>query len=157
MRGLELAPTLAERLHLAFVLTPVMRSLLDGTQRCESRLSKRLPPAWSVRPGDALLFKCGAGRGYARVNRVDRFEVAPDAAPDDGELMEQYTRYVDGPEPDDTYWHAKRDSRFAVFMFLDPVVKLYIPGELLPSTRSAWVSDYRPSREVRQELLEQLS
>jgi hypothetical protein len=146
---------LAPRLHLAFVHAVELEKLLDGVKTCESRLSQRLHPARSVLPGDALLFKAGDVGAAAIVLRVDAYSSASPL--DVTELMVRYTRSVDGRVCDLDYWLSKSASRHAVFLHLDTPVPLVIPRTLLPSTRSAWVADFKPPREVRRLLDEALT
>jgi hypothetical protein len=146
---------LAPRLHLAFVRPRELQQLRSGVKTCESRLSLRTHPASSVRPGDAVLFKAGDVGAAAIVLGVESYSsVAP---LDLAALMVRYTRAVDGPVCDLDYWLSKRDARHAVFLHLDTVVPLLISRTLLPSTRSAWIGDFKPSREVRKLLDEALT
>lgn len=133
-------------IHIAFVKSATARFILNGSQTCESRLSKVRHPARNVAAGDTLLFKSGNGVALATVSRVETYESL--TALDIETLRELYANAVDGPQPDSAYWEAKRDSHHAVFMWLSNVRAVYVPAKLLPSTQSAWVQNYQPTPEV---------
>ena len=133
-------------IHIAFVKPKTAQYIIDGSQTCESRLSKVRHPARLVTPGDLLLIKAGDGRAVATVSRVEIYEsLRPlDIEP----LQDLYAKFVDGPHPDPNYWHGKRDSRYAVFMWLSDVHFVFVPRRLLPSTQSAWINDFQPTSEI---------
>nr|ASV43916.1 hypothetical protein [Hot spring virus BHS1] len=132
--------------HLAFVKPKTVQYILDGSQICESRLSKVRHAAMAVKAGDYLIFKAGDGRALATVDRVDIYE---SLRPLDIDALESlYSPFVDGPKPDPDYWRAKRESRYAVFMWLTNVIEIHIPKNLLPSTQSAWIGNYQPTEQV---------
>jgi hypothetical protein len=138
-----------DRLHVAFVTAPIMLQLRAGTKTVESRLSVKRPPSWDVRPGDRIVFKCGDLLGaYAAVDQVDRYE---GPALDVRKLAARYGRDVGDPATLAAYWEGKLGARYAVFMHLaDPCpIEISRAARLgVPSTRSAWLPDFRPSRSL---------
>lgn len=136
--------------HIAFVKPKTVQYIIAGSQTCESRLSKVRHGARTVQPGDRLIVKAGDGRAVAIVRQVEIYE---SLSPLDIDALRQlYAHAVDGPQPDPEYWKAKRDSRYAVFMWLTDVRPVHVPARLLPSTQSAWVTDFQPSHEIERYL-----
>jgi hypothetical protein len=135
------------KIHLAFVLPPVMRDIRLGHKTVESRLSVRAHPARHARPGDALLFKRGDAEALGIVRRVDRYsstEPLPLA-----ELVGRYGHAVGAPSVDLDYWRARAHCTHAVFLHFDAVIELCVPGSLLPYSRTGWINDYQAPLEVK--------
>jgi hypothetical protein len=145
----------APRIHLAFVHAPILQKLRSGLKSCESRLSLRTHSASTARPGDVLWFKSGDVGAAAIIRAIDTYSSADPLDVD--MLMARYSRVVDGPVCELDYWHSKREARHAVFLHLEDVAPLLIPRTLLPTTRAAWISDFKPDREVRKLLDEALA
>lgn len=105
-RRLEPEPAL----HVAVMVEPYLRYVLDGTKAIESRISKtRQPPYHAAECGDLVLFKESSGPvvGCAVISNAMYFEL------DHTPLLTLRERF--GPLiralPD--FWEAKADARYA--------------------------------------------
>lgn len=102
--------------HVAWIRKPLADALLRGQKRVESRFSRtRRPPFGCVHVGDRVWFR-EVGGGWvavATVARVRQYErLTPSAI---HALCRRYQRAVGA---DARYWHARRDCRFATFLWL---------------------------------------
>lgn len=102
--------------HVAWIRKPLAAALRRGVKRVESRLSRtRRPPFGRVRVGDRIWFRevGGGWVGVARVSRVRQFEQLTPSA-----ISALYRRFGQEVAADAQYWRARRDCRFATFLWL---------------------------------------
>jgi len=124
--------------HIAFVRPDLVTKIRQGTKTVESRLGICRPLAWSVQPGDTILFKEIRGEITlsATVIQVHRFETSDLHA-----LAQRFGPAV-GVSADDEYW--QRRVNFAVFIELTAINSITFPPELTPrGIRAGWVKDFR--------------
>jgi hypothetical protein len=137
--------------HLVILHKPYLDLILAGTKTVESRLSKRRHPASArCRSGDRLFLKQAGGNvcAVATAGAITEYrDIAPGGV---AELARAWWPRVVGGGPDDPYWLAKRDARFALFVELVDVRPLHIPSHLFPRRlpwASAWITG-QPSEAI---------
>jgi hypothetical protein len=128
--------------HLLILHKPYLDLILAGSKTVESRLSKRRHPAASrLRQGDRLFLKQAGGdvRGVAVAGSITEFRDIPHGGV--ARLAQEWWPHVVGGGPDDPYWLAKHDARFALFIELEDVRRCHIPARAF-SPRLAWASGW---------------
>jgi ASC-1-like (ASCH) protein len=107
------------RSHLVVLKREYLEGLLGGEKRIEARLTKtRRAPFGRIGRGDRLFFKVSSGLVLARgeVGRVLEFENL------DGEGVAKLRGEYDGDiRGSDEYWADKRDSKWAVLVWVENV------------------------------------
>jgi ASC-1-like (ASCH) protein len=129
----------APRVHLAILHGRYIDAILLGEKTIESRLSRtRRAPFGLVRKGDVIFFKQSGGpvRARAIAKAVCTFSAL---TPEGVEaLRDRYNAEIGG---DDTYWHVKRDAKFATLIWLDDAMPFAGPRDALnvpSSSGHAW-------------------
>jgi ASC-1-like (ASCH) protein len=118
--------------HVAILLKPYIRLILDGTKTVESRLTVTpRTPYQRIRPGDRIFFKASSGPFMAEAvaDRVEFHEnLTPQAV---ARLKRKHNAQVCG---DEAYWQWKAHSRYATFIWLRDV-KATDRGPAIPPSR----------------------
>ena len=126
--------------HVAIVGPSLAPALHSGHKCIESRFTRRRrPPYGRVFRGDQVYFKVSGGGiiGRSRVARVEQFEDLTPAAM--SSLRRRYNAAILAPK---AYWHARRDCRYGVLIWLErfsphrlnlPVPRQYGSGWLVLS------------------------
>ena len=107
------------REHVAIVDTRTASALIRGTKRIETRFYRqRRAPFGRIAGGDNVHFKISGVCiiGTARVTNVREFTDLSPAAMD--RLQTRYRRTVLAPG---RYWKARRNSRYGVLIWLEPL------------------------------------
>ncbi|MCC6580158.1 MAG: hypothetical protein IT440_06920 [Phycisphaeraceae bacterium] len=122
--------------HVAILLRPYIRLILNGVKTVESRLTiTRRAPFGEVAVGDVIHFKASSGPYMAQaVADAVRFEENLTPAKVDA-LRKRYDRQVCG-QPE--YWQAKRMAKYATFIKLRDVKATAEGPALPPSQGLAW-------------------
>ncbi|MGH3799407.1 MAG: hypothetical protein ACRDTD_04590 [Pseudonocardiaceae bacterium] len=120
--------------HLAVMLEPFLRYVLNGQKTVESRFSKNaIAPYGKVAPGDLVLMKAGPVVGSFRVASV---EFGMLNGGELARLRHDYARTICAD--DDQFWQARADKRYATLVGVDDVRKL--PQITVPKRdRRGWV------------------
>ncbi len=118
--------------HLVILNKIYIDAILDGCKTIESRLLKsKCPPFNCVSPGDKLFLKAsglpvGAVAYAAQVKQYDNL------TPSQIDMIRKiYGRQILG---DNSYWRLKKDSKFAVLVWLKNVR----PIEPIPINKKDW-------------------
>jgi len=121
--------------HLAILVEPYLRFVLDRTKTIESRFSRNgCPPFERVTAGDILLLKRSSGPivGLCTVTDVWDYRLTPSTM---SEIQNRFGRAIC---PQDGFWEDRRDAAFATLMRVDdarPLPDLVIPKR----DRRGWV------------------
>lgn len=109
-------------LHIAVVHSQYLDMLLDGSKTAEARLSKsRCAPFSTSQVGHQILFKQRSGP-YSAIATISLIERHEDLKPTNvRSLKRQYNDDVRGTTE---FWNAKRDARYAVFLYVSPLIPL---------------------------------
>jgi len=122
-------------LHLAVVLEPYLRFILDGSKQVESRFSRNgCAPFERVAAGDVVLLKRSSGPviGFCRVSDVWNYRLTQ------GSLDAIKDRFGAAICPQPGFWEQRRDAGFATLMRIDAVQQL--PEMAIPKRdRRGWV------------------
>jgi len=123
-------------IHVAILLRPYIQMILEGRKTVESRLTRTSRvPYKAIEPGERIWFKASAGPFMCQAVARD-VTFYEDLSPRLIErLMREWNNRVCG-EP--TYWHMKRNSRYATFITLDDVQRAAVGPKLAPSRGPAW-------------------
>ena len=134
--------------HLAVLLEPYLRFILDGRKTVESRFSRnRIAPYKMVEPGDVILLKKSSARGISGlciVRKVWFYQIVPDTWKDIRENFSDALCAI-GPE----FWEKRRSARYATLMRISDVQSLPFL-EITKRDRRGWVTlchRYRPTRD----------
>ena len=110
------------RSHLVILKREYLEGLLGGEKRIEARLTKtRRAPFGRIGRGDTLFFKASSGlvRAMGKVGRVLEFEDL------DCKGVEKLRREYDGDIlGSEEYWADKRDSKWAVLVWVEDVAAI---------------------------------
>ncbi len=122
--------------HVAILLKPYIRLILDGRKTVESRLTKTpIAPFESIEAGQRIYFKASAGPFMATAV-ADAVEFHRDLTPSAvGALKRRLNRWVCG---DDAFWSYKRDAKYATFVALREVEPIEVGPPMAPSRGPAW-------------------
>jgi hypothetical protein len=122
--------------HLAIMKPEPLRKLLSGEKRIESRFSRvKCPPHGRVRRGDRIHFKESGGpvRCVVAVAETATFRLN---GPEDVESLRRiYGRWI---LANDAYWEAKRESRWATLICLEPI-RRHAPYLIEKRDRRPWI------------------
>ena len=123
--------------HLAVLLEPYLRYILEGTKTVESRFSKnRIAPYRMVRSGDVVLLKSAAKRtiaGICLVNNVWFYQLDP------ATWEEIRSRFSSALRADDaSFWERREGARYATLMRISETYALP-PVEVRKRDRRGWV------------------
>ena len=124
-------------LHVAVLLKPYLDAVLDGRKTVECRLTiQPRVPYDAIEPGERIYFKQSAGP-YRATARAEHIIFENDLTPKRvAQLQRDYNDLVCG-EP--RFWNAKRNSRFATFIWLKDVQPIATGPALRPLQGVAWV------------------
>jgi ASC-1-like (ASCH) protein len=122
--------------HLVILKKPYLDAILRGEKKVESRLIKaKLPPFGQIFVGDILFLKQSSGAvcATAAVKSVRQFEnLNPERIL---KLKQKYNNLILGG---DEYWENKKDSQFAVLVWLGDI-KVITPIQINKKDWRAWV------------------
>ena len=123
--------------HLAVLLEPYLRFILEGSKSIESRFSKnRIAPYGAVESGDVMLLKRSAAKsvsGICIVRSVWFYQM------DDQSLQLIKRDFAAGLRADgSSFWEERQSARFATLMRIAEVYRLP-PMEIHKRDRRGWV------------------
>lgn len=124
-------------LHVAVLLKPYLDAVLDGRKTVECRLTiyPRVPYD-AIEVGELIYFKQSSGP-YRATAQAEHVIFEKDLTPKRvAQLQHDYNDLVCG-EP--RYWNAKRNSRYATFIWLKDVQPVETGPALKPLQGVAWV------------------
>lgn len=125
------------RVHAAIVDARAAGGLLDGRKRLESRFARqRRLPYGRISAGDEIYFKVSGSAviGRSSVLRVREFDnLTPTAIT---AIRRRYNHTILAPS---AYWHARRDCRFGVLIWLGPFVQQVIRRRIPRQYGAGWV------------------
>jgi ASC-1-like (ASCH) protein len=123
--------------HLAVLLEPYLRFILDGSKTVESRFSKnRIAPFNSVEQGDVILLKKAAAKavsGVCVIRQVWYYQL--DANTWD-QVRDGFTSVLRAEDP--SFWEQRKSAQFATLMRISEVQALP-PIEVRKHDRRGWV------------------
>lgn len=123
--------------HVAIVSRAVAASLISGIKRLESRFTRsRRAPVGCISPGDAIYFKVSGGCiiGLSIAERVVELGgLTPSAV---RSLHRAYGGLVAAPRG---YWQARRAARYAVLVWLSPLVTPHESVAVPRQYGSGWI------------------
>ncbi len=124
-------------IHLAVLLEPYLRFILDGSKTVESRFSKnRIPPFRSVEQGDVILLKRAAASaisGVCVVSRVWFYQLDVDSW---DEIRDRFTVALRAEHP--SFWEQRETAQYATLMRISEV-QILPPIEVPKRDRRGWV------------------
>lgn len=131
-----IGPQIRMATHVAILLRPYIRRILDGSKTVESRLTRtRRPPLDCVAAGDRIFFKASSGPFMATAIAA-KVETHRDLTPAKiNALRRKHNAKVGG---DAEYWAGKRDCRYATFITLRDVRSVSVGPAPPPSRGAAW-------------------
>ena len=123
--------------HLAVLLEPYLKFILEGTKTVESRFSKnRIAPYGVVESGDVVLLKRSGAKsvsGLCIVRRVWFYQL------DNENLQVIKNDFSAGLRADGSaFWEQRQSARFATLMRISEVYRLP-PIEIQKRDRRGWV------------------
>ena len=123
--------------HLAVLLEPYLRFILDGSKTVESRFSKnRIAPFKSVEQGDVVLLKKASAKavsGLCVVRKVWYYQLDVDTW---DQIRGGFTRALRAEDP--LFWEQRKSAQFATLMRISEVQALP-PIEVIKHDRRGWV------------------
>ena len=123
--------------HLAVLLQPYLRYILDGSKTVESRFSKnRIAPYYEVEPGDVILLKKAATKtvsGICIVRNVWFYRLDTDSW---DHIRRRFSNALRAENP--SFWERRQAAQFATLMRIDEVYALP-PIEVPKRDRRGWV------------------
>ena len=123
--------------HLAIMLEPYLRYILDGSKTVESRFSKnRIAPYNMVASGDVVLLKKAGARsisGMCMVRNVWSYPLDPDTW---SQIRQEFSQALRAEDP--SFWARRKEARFATLMRIAEVYALP-PIEVPKRDRRGWV------------------
>lgn len=124
-------------IHLAILLEPYLRFILEGSKTIESRFTKnRVAPFRSVEPGDVILLKRASARGITGVCVVSQvwfYQLDPDSW---HEIRDKFTDALRAEDP--AFWEQRESALFATLMRVSEV-QVLPPIEVPKRDRRGWV------------------
>lgn len=123
--------------HLAVLLQPYLRFILDGSKTVESRFSKkRIAPFNSVSQGDVVLLKKAAAKGISGVCLVTQVWFYQLDTETWYEIRDSFTRALRAEDPE--FWEQRKSAQFATLMRVSEVHSLPLI-EISKRDRRGWV------------------
>ena len=124
-------------IHLAVLLEPYLKFIIEGRKTVESRFSKhRIPPYGAVESGDVVLLKRSAAKsvsGICIVRKVWVYQLDPD------NLQIIKNDFAAALRADgSSFWEERKSARFATLMRIAEVYPLP-PIEMHKRDRRGWV------------------
>jgi hypothetical protein len=126
----------ANSVHVAILVEPYLRLLLDGRKTVESRFSNyRRPPYEQVRAGDVLALKQSGGPvvGVCEIAEAWFYRLTPDAVP---RLQSRFAAALCAETT--AFWRQAAARNYASFLRVKNVLSLR-PIPCAKRDRSAWV------------------
>ena len=123
-------------IHIAILIRPYVKLILDGCKTIESRLTvSPRPPFRAVQTGERIFFKESAGPFFATAiaGEVLCFDHLTPAKLDD--LKQRFNHEIRG---EDAYWHWKREAKYATLIRLRQVLPTRVGPAMEPSRGPAW-------------------
>ena len=123
-------------LHLAVLVEPYLRYILEGKKTVESRFSeRRVAPYGSVRREDVILLKRSGGPivGLCRASDIWYYELDPRSW---REIRAGFSQMLCAQDPD--FWSQRKSAEFATLIRLTNVLKIS-PFKYAKSDRRGWV------------------
>lgn len=108
--------------HLAVLVEPYLRFILEGRKTVESRFSsKRIAPFNSVNKGDVVLLKRSSGPivGICQLQNCWFYQLDPRTW---SEIRAQYTKALCAQDP--SFWETRRSAAYATLMRIGNVHEL---------------------------------
>lgn len=137
LRNLSASAPTQFSIHLAILLEPYLRFILEGSKTIESRFTKnRIAPFRSVQQGDVILLKRAAARaisGLCIVNRVWFYQLDADSW---HEIRDRFTVALRAEDP--SFWEQRNSAQFATLMRISEV-QVLPPIEVPKRDRRGWV------------------
>lgn len=123
-------------IHIAILLKPYIRLILEGRKTMESRLTKTdRTPFGDVSPGDRIYFKASSGP-FMAMAVAKSVECIGDMKPADIRgIQQRWNHRICGH---DEYWQAKKNCRFATLVHLAEVEAIDVGPSMRPSRGVAW-------------------
>ena len=122
--------------HLAILHKRYLDLILSGEKRIESRLTKvKRVPFSCVEKGDLIYFKQSSGpvRAIAKADKIMQYkDLTPSTI---SSLKTKYNRGICGAVD---YWQMKKDSRYAVLIWLKDVCEID-PIKIEKTNQQAWI------------------
>ncbi len=124
-------------IHLAVLLEPYLRFILDGSKTVESRFSKnRIAPFKSVEQGDVILLKRSASSTISGVCVVSRVWFYQLDASSWSTIQDRFTSALRAEDP--SFWEDRKSAQFATLMRISEVRALP-PIRVPKRDRRGWV------------------
>ncbi len=108
-------------IHLGVFTEPYLTFMLDGKKTIESRFSKnRILPFEHIGKSDIVFLKKSSGNvvGYMTIRDILFIDLTKTS------LEEIKHKYGNRLCVDESFWQAKRDSKYATLLFIDKITKL---------------------------------
>ncbi len=122
--------------HLAILKGEYLDAIVSGDKTIESRFTKTRRAPWgTISAGDTVYLKVTSGpvRAIAEVGRVCCYEI-----PGPGDIEAIRAEFGDAIGGSDEYWLDKRNSRYAVLVWLEKVRPIE-PVRICKRDWRAWV------------------
>jgi predicted transcriptional regulator len=126
--------------HLAILINPYLDKIFDLTKPIESRwYLKKTAPYDLIHENDLILFKLSGGAifGKALVEKVKQYH---DLTPI--KVRKIMTTFEKELQIDDEYYELKKNSRYAILIWLKDVEKFVKPITIDKTDRQSWVVNY---------------
>ncbi len=122
--------------HVAILVTPYDRLILEGRKVVECRLTKTpMPPFGCIVPGERIYFKVSGGP-FVATAVVDRVWMADRLTPDGVDrIRHQFDKLIHGAA---AYWASRRNSRYATLLWLRDVEPTTQHPRYKPQNMRAW-------------------
>jgi len=123
-------------LHLAVLIEPYLKYILEGKKTVESRFSKnRIAPYGNIQKHDVILLKRSGGPivGVCQVSNVWYYQLEPKSWQ---EIRDEFTQMLCAQDPE--FWSQRESAEFATLMSLRNVFKIQ-PTKFSKKDRRGWV------------------
>lgn len=123
-------------LHLAVLVEPYLRYILEGKKTVESRFSeRRIAPYGNVQRDDVILLKRSGGPilGLCQVSNRWYYELDP---PSWNEIRIEFSKMLCAQDPE--FWRQRASAEFATLISLRNVLKIQ-PIKYSKNDRRGWV------------------
>ena len=137
LEGLSASTPSSFSIHLAVLLEPYLRFILEGSKTVESRFSKnRIAPFKLVDRGDVVLLKRSAAKaisGVCLVSNVWFYQLDLNTW---SQIRDEFTSALRAEDP--SFWQQRKSAQFATLMKISQVQALP-PIEVPKRDRRGWV------------------
>jgi hypothetical protein len=123
-------------IHLAVLLEPYLKYILEGRKTVESRFSeRRIAPYGDVHRHDVILLKRSGGPilGLCQVSNIWYYQLDPESW---REIRAEFSQMLCAENPE--FWSQRRGAEFATLMSLRNVLKIQ-PIKYSKNDRRGWV------------------